>query len=336
MKRSSEPAARSRHVVMVAFPDVQVLDVTGPLEVFGRSERWLRDHQRAGGYTLEIVGTRAGALRTSSGFSIVAERAYAQVRGGVDTLLLAGGRGTGAALRDRRLIAWLRAMAPRARRVGSVCTGAFLLAEAGLLDGKRATTHWGYCDRLAAAYPRVTVDPDPIFVRDGRVFTSAGVTAGMDLALALVEEDHGRQAALEVARELVLFLRRPGGQSQFSAQLAGQLAERQPLRELQSWIAEHVEADLSVPALARRVSMSRRNFTRVFHAEVGTSPGRFVERARVETARRLLEESADGLEGIAERAGFGCAESMRRSFLRTVRVAPSVYRERFHLERGAR
>jgi transcriptional regulator GlxA family with amidase domain len=220
-------------------------------------------------------------------------------------------------------------MAPNVRRIGSVCSGAFILAEAGLLDGRRATTHWGWCKELAQRYPRVKVDPDPIFVRDGSIYTSAGVTAGMDLALALVEEDHGRELALRVARQLVLFLRRPGGQSQFSAQLAVQAADREPLRELQAWIADHLNQDLSVEALADRVAMSPRNFARVFSREVGVTPARFVEQARVEAARRRLEESAHGVDAIASQCGFGTAESMRRAFLRRLHVPPSAYRHRF-------
>jgi transcriptional regulator GlxA family with amidase domain len=210
-----------------------------------------------------------------------------------------------------------------------VCTGAFVLAAAGLLDGRRATTHWRSCASLARRYPQITVDADPIFVRDGNIYTSAGVTAGMDLALALVEEDHGREVALHVARELVLFLRRPGGQSQFSAQLAVQAADREPLRELQAWIADHLDQDLSIPALAARVAMSERNFARVFTREVGVTPARFVETARIEAARRRLEESSHGVEAVAAQCGFGTAESMRRTFLRRLRVPPSAYRHRF-------
>jgi transcriptional regulator GlxA family with amidase domain len=316
---------------MVAFPDVQILDVTGPLEVFGCASRMLaeRENRPAPAYGVEIVATRAGALRCSSGLRIVAERPLRAVRAAVDTLLVAGGVGTAAALRDEGLIRWLRAMAPRVRRLGSVCSGSFVLAAAGLLDGRRATTHWAWCGTLAKQYPAVTVAPDPIFVRDGNVYTSAGVTAGMDLALALVEEDHGRELALEVARQLVMFLRRPGGQSQFSAQLAVQTADREPLRELQAWISEHPDADLSVPTLARRVAMSPRNFARVFTREVGVTPARFVESVRVEAARRRLEESAHGVDHVAAACGFGTAESMRRAFLRIVRVPPAAYRHRF-------
>jgi transcriptional regulator GlxA family with amidase domain len=198
-----------------------------------------------------------------------------------------------------------------------------------LLDGRRATTHWEWCATLAKRYPKVAVAADPIFVKDGNVYTSAGVTAGMDLALALVEEDHGRDVALEVARQLVMFLRRPGGQSQFSAQLAVQTADREPLRELQAWITEHPDGDCSVPALARRVAMSPRNFARVFTREVGMTPARFVESVRIEAARRRLEESVHGVESVAASCGFGTAESMRRAFLRTLRVPPAAYRHRF-------
>ena len=210
-----------------------------------------------------------------------------------------------------------------------------MLAEAGLLDGLSATTHWRQCARLAAQYPAVSVESDPIFVRAGKIFTSAGVTAGIDLALALVEEDHGREVALAVARELVMFLRRPGGQSQFSVQMSAQVADREPIRELQRWMADHLGADLSVEALARRAAMSPRNFARVFTREVGATPGQFVEHSRVEAARRRLEESAEGVDSIASECGFGTRESMRRAFIRTLHVPPSAYRSRFHQKLSA-
>jgi len=318
-------------VALVAFPDVQVLDVTGPLEVFARTARWLREHGRRNdlAYTTELLATQPGTMATSNGLRLVVDHRLREVRGRIDTLLVAGGIGTRAAMADRVLLQWLRRMAPRVRRLGSVCTGAFILAEAGLLDGRHATTHWRSCAALARGYPQIRVDPDPIFVRDGNLYTSAGVTAGMDLALALVEEDHGHEVALHVARELVLFLRRPGGQSQFSAQLAVQTADREPLRELQAWIADHLDNDLSVPALAARVAMSPRNFARVFTHEVGATPARFVENVRVEAARRRLEESTDGVDAVAAACGFGTAETLRRAFLRRLRVAPSAYRHRF-------
>jgi transcriptional regulator GlxA family with amidase domain len=320
-----------RHVVIAAFPDVQVLDVTGPLEVFGRTARWLVDngYRQDLAYSVELAAAAAGPLRTSSGLRLVADRRFRDYRGAIDTLLVAGGRGARIAAEDASLLAWLKRMAPRVRRIGSVCTGTFILAAAGLLDGRRVTTHWASCDTLAKQHPAIAVDPDPIFIRDGKVCTSAGVTAGMDLALSLVEEDFGRRVALAVARQLVLFLRRPGGQSQFSSQLAVQTADREPLRELQQWIADHLTSDLSIAALANRVAMSPRHFARVFAAQLGMTPARFVDVQRVEAARRRLEESHDGVDVVASTCGFGSAEVMRRAFLRTVHVSPSDYRSRF-------
>ncbi len=321
----------SRPVAVLAFPGCQVLDVVGPLEVFGRTARWLRDVR---GWTVPayrplVISRRRGPLPTSSGFAIVADRAMRQGVRGIDTLLVAGGQGVRPLVGDRSIHAWLHAARPRVRRFGSVCTGALLLAGAGLLDGRRATTHWGACARLAADHPRVRVEPDRIFLEDGGIWTSAGVTAGMDLALALVEEDHGRDVALAVARELVLFVRRPGGQSQFSAQLAAQLAGREPLRDLQAFAVDHPEADLSVPALAHRAAMSPRNFARVFAREVGVTPGRWVESVRVEAARRRIEEGAAGVDAVAAACGFGTREALRRAFRRRVGVAPREYRQRF-------
>jgi transcriptional regulator GlxA family with amidase domain len=335
-KRPAADPARMRRVLIVAFPGFQLLDVTGPWEVFARTTRWLREHGRTGGYALELAAARRGSLRSSSGLSLGVPRAFDRLRGAFDTLVVAGGTGVERALADRALVAFVKGAAGRARRVASVCTGAFLLAEAGLLDRRRATTHWNACARLAARYPGVRVDPDPIFVRDGRVWTSAGVTAGMDLALALVEEDHGREVALGVARALVLFLKRPGGQAQFSAQLQTQLAEREPLRDLQAWMADHPGADLSVQALARRVAMSPRHFARVFRNETGATPARAALAARVEAARRRLEDGDDGIEGVAAACGFGSAEVMRRAFLRTLRVGPAAYRRRFRRDPSAR
>jgi transcriptional regulator GlxA family with amidase domain len=284
----------------------------------------------AGVYSVELVAASAGPLATSSGIQLVAHRSYAAVRGAIDTLLVSGGPGVAQAAEDAALLRWLGHSARHARRLGAVCTGAFVLAAAGLLDGRRAVTHWAFCDQLAQQYPKVNVDPDPIFVRDGNTYTSAGVTAGMDLALALVEEDLGRKIALSVARNLVMFVHRPGGQSQFSSLLELQAADREPLRELRTWAAEHLADELSVEALAQRVHMSVRNFSRVFHREVGCTPARFIERLRVETARRRLEETDAGLQQIARECGLGSPDSMRRSFLRVVRVAPSHYRARFH------
>ena len=312
----------THRVVIVAYPDVQLLDVAGPLEVFSQ----------AGGYTVEVVAPTAGPLRTTSGLDIVAHRSLHETRGRIGTLMVAGGNGTEAAATDESLVGWVRKAASRSERVTSVCSGAFILGVAGLLDGRRATTHWIVCDLLGEVFPTVDVEPDRIYVRDGNVWTSAGVTSGMDLALALVEEDRGRDVALDVARNLVLFLKRPGGQSQFSAQLLTQQAEREPLRDLQAWITDHPDADLSVPALASRASMSTRNFSRAFRREVGLTPADYVERVRVEAAQRLLESSARSVDDIARACGFGTAETMHRTFRRRLGVSPGQYRTHFHLE----
>jgi transcriptional regulator GlxA family with amidase domain len=247
----------------------------------------------------------------------------------VDTLLVCGGPGVEAAERDERLMRWLQVTSGNARRVAAVCTGALLLARAGLLDGRRATTHWAYCRRLADRHPQVTVEPDAIFVRDGRIWTSAGVTAGMDLALALVEEDLGPDVALEIARWLVLFARRPGGQSQFSSRLAGQRPRSDPLRSVTGWIQENLTADLRVEALAERACMSPRNFSRAFRREAAMTPAKYVEIARLEAARQALADSADGIDAVAARCGFGTAETMRRAFHRHLGIGPADYRERF-------
>ncbi|HEX4905578.1 MAG TPA: GlxA family transcriptional regulator [Acidimicrobiales bacterium] len=305
-------------VVIVAFDGFQSLDLSGPAEVFA-----------AAGWPLRIVTVDGEPVRSSSGITIVPDGDLTSARGPIDILLVVGGDGTPAAMRDARLLAWLRRTARRSRRVTSVCSGAFVLAEAGLLDGRRATTHWSVCDALAERYPTIEVDPDPIYVRDGDVWTSAGVTAGMDLALALVEEDLGRDVALAIARRLVLFLRRPGNQSQFSAQLSLQSADRDALRDVQHHIAEHLDDDLSVDALAARAAMSPRHFARCFRDETGATPARFVEAARIEAARRRLEESDDSIESIARACGFGTAETMRRAFARVLHVAPTEYRRRF-------
>jgi len=316
-----------RRVWIVAFPGAQVLDVTGPWEVFALANR--AGGTRAPRYAVSVVAPSAGAIATSGGLALVAQRTLAQATGPVDTLIVAGGEGTRPHRRDGRLVRWIARAARRARRVASVCTGAFLLAEAGLLDGRRATTHWAMCDALARRFPAVRVERDPIFVRDGHVFTSAGITAGIDLALQLVEEDCGRDVALTVARWLVMFLRRPGGQSQFSAQLSAQLAERDGLRDVQGWIAEHPEAELTVPALARRAHMSPRNFARAFRRETGVTPAAYVEAQRVEAARRLLETTAGNVAEVAAACGFGRPETMHRAFRRVLGVAPAQYRRHF-------
>ncbi len=310
-----------RTVLVLLFDDVQSLDVTGPLEVFAGAEQ-----HTPGTYRIRTASLDGAPVRTSSGLTLVPDESSAEARE-PHTLLVPGGEGTRHP--DPRLIDWLRENGSRAERLVSVCTGAFLLAGAGLLDGRRATTHWAYCDTLARAHPAVEVDPDPIYIRDGRIATSAGVTSGIDLALALVEEDLGRDVALAIARHLVVFLRRPGNQAQFSAQLAAQTAQRDPLREVQQWITEHPADDLTVESLAARANLSPRHFARAFQAETGMPPGRFVDRVRLEHARRLLEDTGGGIEEISRTSGYGTPEAMRRAFVRTLGTAPAEYRRRF-------
>jgi len=312
----------SREIVFLVFPDFQILDLTGPLEVFSQAERRTR-----GTYTLRTVALEPGPVASSSGLAVHAEAA--RPFSGADTLVVVGGRGMDAALAELECAAWIREAATRVRRIASVCNGAFLLAEAGLLDGRRATTHWTRAADLAERYPSVVVDADPIFIREGEVSTSAGVTSGIDLALALVEEDLGSAYARRVARQLVVFVQRPGNQRQFSAQLTAQRPAREPIRELLGYIADHPDEDLCVPVLAARVGLSERQFLRVFPAETGHSPAAYVEAVRVEAACRLLETTDDGLDRIARVCGFGTLRTLQRSFQRVLRVAPHEYRERF-------
>jgi transcriptional regulator GlxA family with amidase domain len=315
----------ARRIAVLAFPSVQAVDVFGPVEVFSTADRL------AGGgeYTVELLADGAEPIKTSSGIGVLPARSVSTRHGPFDTLIVAGGDGVPMALEERRLARWVTRAATRTRRVCSVCTGAFLLAEAGLLDGRRATTHWAACEELASRYPQVRVEPDPIFVRDGNVATSAGVTAGIDLSLALVEEDLGPEIAREAARWLVLFLKRPGGQSQFSVPLERPAPAHRQLRELQEWMDAHLEEDLSVAVLAERALMSPRNFARVFRSEMGTTPAAYVERLRVERARSLLEAGETPIETVAAECGFGTVETLRRAFQRTVGASPSQYRERF-------
>jgi transcriptional regulator GlxA family with amidase domain len=318
-----------KRVAFAIYPGIQSLDLAGPFEVFSGANEALAHAGAAPAYDLRIVARTSEPVASESGLRVVPDLAIARLRGQVDTLIVAGGSGIQGAVKDRALLRGIERLAKNARRIVSVCSGAFVLAELGFLDGRRATTHWRRCAQLARRHPDVRVEPEPIYVRDGRVYTSAGVTAGIDLALALVEDDLGREVALQIARGLVMFLRRPGNQAQFSAQLRQQQADREPLREVQRYIADRPGDDLGTDALARRAAMSVRNFTRCFRQQVGVSPARYVETARVEAARRRLVESQDGLDRVAESCGFGSAEVLRRTFLRRLNVTPSEYRVRF-------
>lgn len=333
--RSSKPvsrpkAAATQRVVMFGYPGAQTLDITGPLEVFARSARWLQDKGITWepAYTVELVAPKAGPFTVTSGMRMVAERSYRDVTR-ADILLVAGGVGHRPIMADEDVMNWLRRMAPKVSRIGSVCNGALILASAGLLDRKSVTTHWDDIETLKGISSSIRVQGDAIYVKDGNLYTSAGVTAGMDMALAIVEEDWGQPAALAVAQALVMFLKRPGGQSQFSAHLAAQFSEDDKLKELQLWMLDHLELDLSVPRLAARAAMSERNFARRFTSTVGMTPAQYVSKIRLESARRKLEENDLQISQVARRCGFGTDETMRRTFVAELGVSPSDYRDRF-------
>jgi transcriptional regulator GlxA family with amidase domain len=320
---------RERHVVIVAFEGVQPLDAVGPHEVFAGARRAAASLGKAGGYRVTLASTGGGTVRAESGLVLGTETLPGD-DDRIDTLVLAGGSGANAAAADEELLAWIRRAAPDCRRVATVCSGTFIAAAAGLLDGRRVTTHWARAQELSEAHPRLTVDPDPIYIRDGKVWSSAGVTAGMDLSLALVEDDLGVDVAQIVARWLVMFLHRPGGQSQFASPVWVPRAERSTVRAVQDLVEAAPGGDHRLPNLAAAAAMSVRHFTRVFTAEVGESPSRFVERTRVEAARRELETTGDTLDVVASHCGLGSSETLRRVFQRHLGVAPDAYRRRFH------
>jgi len=308
-----------KRIVFVAVPPLQILDLTGPFEVFAR----------CGGYRTELfcVGERR-AIATSCGLALSGAKNYAMLKGPIDTLIVPGGDGAEQLMCDDKFLKWLNRTARRARRTASVCTGSFLLAAAGLLDGRRATTHWAWCRRLAERFPAVDVVPEPIYVQDGSIYSSAGVTAGIDLALALIEEDYGRQRAKSIARDLVMYLRRSAGQSQFSMFMTNPAAGRSVIETLMDWLPANLQRELSVETMAARCAMSPRNFARVFTEQAGVTPARFVERLRVTAVRELLEDTKLSLKQVADRCGFASADSMRRAFLRAFAVSPSRYGSR--------
>jgi transcriptional regulator GlxA family with amidase domain len=318
----------TRKVLIVGFPGVQGLDLVGPFEVFTSASLALAAQGKEG-YQPVVASVDGRPVTTETGLTFAAAE-LPDPSEPVDTLILPGGRGVHAARQDPRVIDWIVAAAPQARRVVTVCTGAFLAAQAGLLDGCRATTHWAYTDQLAREFPAIDVDPDPIFVRSSAtVWTAAGVSAGIDLALALVEDDHGTGVAQTVARWLVLYLRRPGGQTQFAAPVWVARAKREPIRAVQDAVESEPGGAHSIGELARRAAMSPRHFTRVFTDEVGEAPGAYVERVRTEAARRQLEQTDDTVVAIAARCGFGTPETMRRNFIRRIGVSPDQYRKTF-------
>jgi transcriptional regulator GlxA family with amidase domain len=324
MAPAERRAMLGRRIVVVAVPPVDELDLVGPLQVF-RSVNRLAERTV---YSVEVATRGDGSTVEGEGglLNFLAKRHFRDVRGACDSVLLVCGLAS-RSVRDAELSAWLRRRSGEVRRLGAVCVGAFLLAEAGLLDGRRATAHWKFGRELAARYPSVRVEHEPLWVRDGNIYTSAGISASIDLALAWVEEDCGAGLAHEAARELVLFLRRPGGQPQVSVSLSSQASEMTSIRELQIWIAEHLGRRLSVEELAKRMAMSVRNFERVFTREVGTTPSQYLLRMRVESARRQLERSDRGLKQVAAANGFGSVDVMRRAFVRVLGITPRRYRE---------
>lgn len=318
-----------RNIGLLAIDGVQLLDISGPLDVFAEA------NVQAGVeiYRLQVVALRQGPLRASSGARllpdiVIEDDPQATSLPRFNTLLVAGAPHVGDAPAEPRVLDWIRRMAPLARRFGSVCSGAYLLAEAGLLDGRRITTHWAVADPLARRYPQVTVDADAIHVRDGKLRTAAGVTAGMDLALALVEEDLGRDIALKVASQLVMYFKRPGGQAQFSRREAPAAANRSALQELQRWVAAHPAQPHDVRSLAARIGVSPRHLSRLFRDEVGITPASWVEAARVSAARLLLEEGNIVPKQVAAECGFSSVDTLRRAFMRVVGVTPAEYRKR--------
>ena len=320
---------KPRKILMLAFEDAQILDITGPLQILGSA-----NHGRAQPvYEIVLAARHKGPFRTNTGLSLVAGSAYgrrhASLIRDVDTLMVSGGDGVDRARHDTSLIETIKAGARIARRVASVCSGTFLLAQAGLLEGRRATTHWSRVERLHQEFPAIALEPDAIFVKDGNIWTSAGVTAGMDLALALVREDLGDEVALAIARQHVIFLMRPGGQSQFSAHLAPEAYPKGKLASLLRWIPEHAGEGLDVAALAAKANMSERSFARNFVRETGETPARYIERTRIDAARRLLTASDLAVGTIAQRAGFGSEERMRRAFQRLLKTSPGAFRARF-------
>jgi transcriptional regulator GlxA family with amidase domain len=318
VRRRNAPHGRRRVIVLVV-PPVEEFDLVGPIQVFSATNRLAGKPV----YDVEIATNGKDLKVRGEGglLSFLAETQYKNLNKGFDSLLLVCGVGTRNA-RDPLLFAWLRGVAPKVRRLGSVCVGSFLLAEAGLLNGRRATSHWRFNKELARRYPMVKVESEPVWVKDENIYTSAGISAGIDLALAWVEEDCGNAIAAEVARELVLFLRRPAGQAQLSVSLAAQANEMRSIQELRVWIAEHIQKDLPRQLLADRVAMSVRNFERVFAREVGMSPAHYVRHVRVEAAQRIIERSGKGLEQIALSCGFSSADLMRRAFVRTLGTTP--------------
>lgn len=322
--------AQPRRVLFIAYPRVGLLDLTGPQTVFWAASKALQERNRPG-YERITVSLQGGLVQTAEGLTVDTQRLADFPVSGVDTLVVPGSPEIeGVVAESAELIGWIAGHAGQVRRTASVCSGTFLLAEAGLLHGKRAATHWAMCARLGARFPSIEVDNDAIFVQQDKVWTSAGVSAGIDLALALVEADCGRDVAMQVARELVVFLKRSGGQAQFSELLLAQSQDTAIFDELHGWLADNLAApNLGVEVLAEHCHMSPRNFSRLYKQKTGRSPAKAVEIFRLEAARRLLEESERNIDQIAQQCGFGDEERMRATFQRHLAISPRDYRKRF-------
>ena len=327
-----------RHVAMLVYPDCLLIDAVGPTEVFNFVNAALQVTGRISPseivYSVSIVAEKNGPVKTSSGVSLVADKGYEDIDESIDTLMIAGAthpQHLEGPIKDAKLQSFLVNAMPKVRRMVSICTGALILAETGLLDGRKATTHWLFCDQLALQHKNIRVEPDKIFVRDGNMYTSGGVTAGIDLALSLVEEDWGWEVAASVARGMLIFMRRPGGQSQFSSYVFNEAKNRKDFRELQAWIVSNPHKDLGVEQLAERMSMSPRNFSRLFCQEIGVTPAKFVEGIRMEAARNMILQTDLPMESVAAQCGFGNAEQMRRSFQRLLKTTPQEHRSLFKI-----
>jgi len=322
---------KTKHIVIIAPPMTSILDVAGPLEVFAKTVDYIQNYIPVikESYTTHILSVDSSTIvNTSSGLPIVCEGGIESINYEVDTVLVAG-KGSSENKVLQNVLDWLKANAPNIRRIGSVCAGAFILAEAGLLDGRRATSHWQVCEKLARLYPAIKVEKDPIYVKDGNIYTSAGISTGIDLSLAMVEEDFGRDVAVMVARVLVLYLKRPGNQSQFSNILMHQTVDYEPIQVVQDWVVDHLAEELTIEILAEKASMSPRNFARVFLREIGITPAKYIEKVRLEAARRRLEETRLTIDEISNECSIGNADGLRRLFLRHMRTTPSDYRKSF-------
>lgn len=321
-----------RHIAFLVVPNATLLDVTGPYEVFAQAIECMKNRggKAVTPYVLHTLSTTDDlAVKTASGLRIMCDQRMDQFDIKADTLFVSG---VSNSLKDKvneHVLDWIRQQSTKVRRLCSVCTGTFFLADAGVLAGKRATTHWEVCSRLAREHPEIKVEHDPIFIKDGHIYTSAGISSGMDLALALVEEDQGRELALEVAKQMVLYLKRPGNQSQYSSFLSHQDVDYRPIQEIENWIADHLERDMPVEKLAEQAGMSPRNFARVFVRETGTTPARYIDKLRIETACRYLVETQLSLKEIAESCGLKSIDHMRRTFVKYLELTPSEYRRNF-------